>query len=105
MYSKYYRIVNSKINPSLGSIAIAAKKLSGHPVEGCTVAHAKNIMNIMLVHEHNLVPATLNQWCKVLPQEMNNWKRILSMLVSIQLQLILDISCFVLLIQNQRGAD
>ena len=57
MYSKYYRTVNSKINPSLGSIAIAAKKQAGHPVERRTVVHA----NIMLVHEHNLVPATMNQ--------------------------------------------
>jgi len=61
MYSKYYRTVNSKINPSLGSIAIVAEKQAGHPVERRTVFHAKNIMNIMLVHEHNLVPATMNQ--------------------------------------------
>src|SRR5215469_4453936 len=60
MYSKYYRTVNSKINPSLGSIAIAAKKQAGQPPERRTVVHAKNIMNI-LVHEHNLVPATMNQ--------------------------------------------
>ena len=52
IYSRYYRTVNSKINPSLGSIAIAAKKQA--------VVHAKNITNIMLVHEHNLVPA-MNQ--------------------------------------------
>jgi hypothetical protein len=61
MYSKYYRTVNSKINPSLGSIAIAAKKQAGHPVERRTVAHARNIMNIILVHEHNLVPTTMNE--------------------------------------------
>ena len=41
MYSKYYRTVNSKINPSLGSIAIAAKKQAGHPVERRTVVHTK----------------------------------------------------------------
>jgi len=51
--------MNSKINLSLGSVAIAAKKLAGHHVERRTVAHAKNIMNIMLVHEHNLVPTTM----------------------------------------------
>src|SRR5215469_13078812 len=61
MYSKYYRTVNSKINPSLSSIAIAAKKQAGQPVERRTVAHAKNIMNIMLAHEHNLVPTTMNE--------------------------------------------
>ena len=53
--------MNSKINLSLGSVAIAAKKLAGHHVERRTVAHAKNIMNIMLVHEHNLVPTTMNK--------------------------------------------
>jgi hypothetical protein len=61
MYSKYYRIVKSKINILLGSVAIAVQKLAGHPVERRTVANAKNIMNIMLVHEHDLVPATMNQ--------------------------------------------
>jgi hypothetical protein len=53
--------VNSKINLFLGSIAIAAKKLYGYPVERRTVAHARNIMNIMLVHDHDLVPTTMNE--------------------------------------------
>ena len=53
--------MNSKINLFLGSIAIAAKKLYGYPVERRTVAHAKNIMNIMLVHEHDLVPTAMNK--------------------------------------------
>jgi hypothetical protein len=61
MNSKYYRIVNSKINLFLGSVAIAVQKLAGHPVERRTVAHARNIMNIILVHEHNLVPTTMNE--------------------------------------------
>ena len=53
--------MNSKISLFLGSVAIAAKKLYGYPVEGLTVAHAKDIMDIMLVHEHNLVPTTMNE--------------------------------------------
>jgi hypothetical protein len=52
MNSKYYRVVNSKINLSLGSVGIAVQKLVGHPVERRTIAHAKNIMNIILVHDH-----------------------------------------------------
>ena len=50
--------MNWKINLFLASTAIAAKKLC---VERRTFAHAKNITNIMLVHEHNLVTTTINE--------------------------------------------
>ncbi|MGC2575046.1 MAG: hypothetical protein WA364_26355 [Candidatus Nitrosopolaris sp.] len=53
--------MNSKISLFLSSVAIAAKKLYGYSIEGRTVAHAKNIMDIMSVHEHYLVPTTMNE--------------------------------------------
>ena len=54
--------MNSKINLFLGSVAIGVvQKLAGYPVEGRTVVHARNIMNIILIHEHNLVPTTMNE--------------------------------------------
>ena len=53
--------MNSKISLFLGSVAFAAKKLYGYPILTVRLPHAKNTMDIMLVHEHNLVPTTMNE--------------------------------------------